>query len=167
MLTSPDQPKPAASNHTPPTFPFTPSTFHSHPPQPIHRTCRGPLCCGPHPHHTSLLLPFIHPTFPAMASTTSTPPHPTSHLPLPQFSFFQCSVCQTLLQPHHPTTLLPPTRPFLHRLYWHRHPAQGTQPSCKTQTIAKQYSNFSGTVPSLLAFSQQHPPLYTHSTFLT
>ena len=167
MLTSLKQPKPTASHHTPPTLPSTPSTLHSHPLQPIHRACRGPLCCGPHTHHTSLLLPLIHPTLPAMAPTTSTPPHPTSHLSLPQFSLLQCSVCQTLLQPYHPPTLLPPTWPLLHRLYWHRHPAQGTQPSCKTQTIAEQHPHFSGALPTLLAFSQQHPPLHTHSTFLT
>ena len=167
MLTSLEQPKPTASNHTPPTLPFTPGTFHPHPLQPIHRACRGPLCCRPHTHHTSLLLPLIHPTFPAMAPTTSAPPHPTSHVPLPQFSLLQCSLCQTVFQPHCPTTLLPPTRPLLHRLYRHWHPAQGTQPSGKTQTITKQHSNFSGTLPSLLAFSQQHPSLSAHPTFIT
>ena len=36
-----------------------------------------------------------------MASATSAPPHTTSHLPLPQLSLFQCSICQTLPQPHH------------------------------------------------------------------
>ena len=36
MLTSPDQPIPAAPKPTPPTFPFAPSPFHSHPLQPIH-----------------------------------------------------------------------------------------------------------------------------------
>ena len=167
VLTSPEQPKPAAYNYTPTTLPSPPSSLHSHPLQPIHRACRGPLFCRPHTPHTSLLLPLIHPTIPTMAPTTSTPPHPTSHLPLPQLSLLQCSLCQTLLQPHHPTALLPPTRPLLHRLYWHRHPAQGTQPSCQTQTIAEQHPHFSGTLPSLLALPQQHPPLHTHSTFLT
>ena len=167
MLTSPDQPKPAASNCTPPTLPITPSTVHSHSPQSLHRACRGPFRCGPHPHHTSFLLPLLHTTFSAMAPTTSTPPHPTSHLPLPQLSLIQCRLRQALLQPHHPTTLLSPTRPLLHRLHWHWRPTQGTQPSCQTQTTTKQHSHFSGAFPSLLAFSQQHPPIHTHSTFVS
>ena len=108
MLTSLEQPKPTASHHTPPTLPSTPSTLHSHPLQPIHRACRGPLCCGPHTHHTSLLLPLTHPTFSTMAQTTSAPPHPTSHVPLPQFSFLKCSLCQNYIstpQPHNAATI--------------------------------------------------------------
>ena len=72
---------PAATQpHQPhPTLPPAPSTFHAHPPHPIHRPRRGHLCNRPHPHHPPFRIPVQHPSLTTMAQPSPPAPHFTPY----------------------------------------------------------------------------------------
>ena len=110
-----------------------------------------------HPQHTDL-------NSGATASANSTSFH--IPIPLPQLSFPELRLRQTLLQPHSTTSLLPPAWPLLRRLHSHWHSTQRTQPPSQAQATPEQYPNFGRTLLMLLAFPQQHPPLHHHSAHI-
>ena len=161
-------PCPAATQpHQPhPTLPLAPSTLYAHSPHPIHRPCRGHLCNRPYPHHPPFCIPFQHPSLTTMAQPSPPAPHFAPHLPLPQLPLLQFSLHQAPLQSRPAPTLLPSTWPLLCWLHSYWHPPPRAQSPRQTQTTPKQHSHFCRTLLTLLAFTQQHPPLHHHSTYL-
>ena len=108
-----------------------------------------------------------HTPNPTVAQPLPPASHSSTHLPLPQLSLPQLSLHQALLQPHPTTSLLPPARPLLHWLHGHWHSPQRTQSQSQTQATPKQHPRISRTLPTILAFSQQHPPLHHHSAYIS